>query len=225
MDSYAFISYQTSDKTVAGRIKNELASIGIASFLAHEDIEVSKEWRIKILEELTKADLFVCLLSKEYYSSPWCVQESGIAAFRAGMKIIPLSIDDSVSQGFISYLQSNIIDANKDLLGYLLPGLMEHNPKQATDGIIRWIGRSSSYKGAEANFQLLLPYISKLTDEQILTLLELSANNKQVHNSGLCATEYIPPLLKSHGHLLSTEKREILKGICDRRLDLLNKAK
>jgi len=214
MDSYAFISYQTSDKAVAGQLKEVLASFGINSFLAHEDIEVSAEWRIKILEELKKADLCVCLLSQSYYSSPWCIQESGIAAFRDGMTIIPLSIDGSVPQGFISYIQSTKID-DKVSLNHLLPGLVKHNAKQATNEVIKIIGSSKSFRGAEANFQLILPYISLLTDEQIMTLLEVSAKNNQVHHAGLCATEYIPPLLKSHGHLLSTEKRELLEEICN----------
>jgi hypothetical protein len=48
---YAFISYQTEDKQIAGRIKSLLETIGVKSFLAHEDIDVSEEWRIKILEE------------------------------------------------------------------------------------------------------------------------------------------------------------------------------
>lgn len=44
MYCYAFISYQTADKQIAGRIKELLESIGITSFLAHEDIDVSEEW-------------------------------------------------------------------------------------------------------------------------------------------------------------------------------------
>ncbi len=220
MDSYAFISYQTSDKALAGRVKNELTSIGINSFLAHEDIEVSAEWRIKLLEELKKADLFICLLSNNYFSSLWCVQESGIAAFRESITIIPLSIDGCVPKGFISHIQSKKIDKDKDLLDHLLPGLIMHNPKQTTNGIIKIIGKSRNYKYAEANFQLILPYLNKLTDEQITTLLEVSAQNDQVHHAGLCATEYIPRLLKTHGQLLSTEKREFLNSICQGRLAL-----
>jgi hypothetical protein len=216
MDSYAFISYQTSYKAIACRVKEELASIGINSFLAHEDIDVSADWRIKLLEELKKADLFICLLSKSYFSSAWCAQESGIAAFRDSITIIPLSIDGGVPEGFISNIQSTKVDADKVSLNHLLPGLVKHNAKQTTDEIIKIIGRSNTYDWARENFQLILPYINKLTDEQIMTLLKVSANNSQVYRG---ATEHIEPLLKSHGHLLDTEKRVLLEGICDRYLD------
>jgi hypothetical protein len=67
--------------------------------MAHEHIEVSVEWRAEILRQLGLAVLFVPILSARYYSSIWCKQESGIAAFR-GMTIIPLSIDGALSQGF-----------------------------------------------------------------------------------------------------------------------------
>ena len=44
---YAFVSYQTDDKVVAGKVKAVLEGLGIPAFLAHEDIGVSEEWRIK----------------------------------------------------------------------------------------------------------------------------------------------------------------------------------
>jgi hypothetical protein len=49
---YASISYQTGEKLVAGQLQALLAKLGVKSFLAHEDIQVSEEWRHKILEEL-----------------------------------------------------------------------------------------------------------------------------------------------------------------------------
>jgi hypothetical protein len=77
--------------------------------MAHQHIEVSEEWRLEILKQLAAADLFIAILSANYYASIWCKQESGIAAFR-GMTVIPLSIDDSIPQGFIAHIQSTRID-------------------------------------------------------------------------------------------------------------------
>lgn len=55
----AFLSYQTDDKAVAGAIKQLLDLLSAESFLAHEDIEVSAEWRLVIIQELMAADLFI----------------------------------------------------------------------------------------------------------------------------------------------------------------------
>jgi len=213
---YAFISYQTADKEIAGRIKEILQRVGIKAFLAHEDIEVSEEWAEKILKEIRKADFCICLLSKNFLESSWCLQESGIAAFRKKMTIIPLSIDGRKPEGFIAKIQSTKIDASNLYIHDLIPGIVKHNFKEGISIIIDIIGKSGSYRGAEANFQMILPYIDKLKDYQIKKLLEHAVSNNQVNDAGLCAREYIPPLLKSHGHLLKEKDRAFLQSVCNK---------
>jgi hypothetical protein len=210
----AFISYQTSDKIIAGKIKTLLAELCIPAFLAHEDIEVSEEWRLKILEEVALADLFICLLSENYYQSIWCIQESGVAAYRKDMSIIPLSIDGSIPQGFISHIQSTRIAPERFSSNDLIPIIAKRDVSWAIDLIIDLIGKSRSFRGAEANFQLLLPYTTRMFDAQAIRLLEKAAENGQVHHAGLCAKEYLPPLLEKYGHLVSTATLDFLKKIC-----------
>lgn len=64
---YAFVSYQTANRLVAGRAKAVLESLKILTFLAHEDIYVSEERRRKIPEEIGKANIFVALPSSDYW--------------------------------------------------------------------------------------------------------------------------------------------------------------
>jgi hypothetical protein len=77
----AFLSYQTADKLIAARVAGLLSKLKCTAFMAHEDIQVSQEWRLQIIQELGVADLFVPILSANYYGSIWCKQESGIAAY------------------------------------------------------------------------------------------------------------------------------------------------
>ena len=213
---YIFISYQTADKHVAGEIQNILEAVGIESFLAHEDIEVSVEWRGKILEEIGKANVFISLLSEGYYSSSWCVQESGIAAYRKNMTEIPLSIDGRIPEGFAGNIQSTRIDPEHVSLIDLLPGLIRHDFELGTNLIIEIIGRSGSFRNAEANYSLILPYLENLSEEQIKVLLEKIRANGQIHHAGQCAKEFIPPLLENYGHLLEPEDLKYLKEVCER---------
>lgn len=210
---YAFLSYQTGEKLVAGEVRVLLDSIGIKSFLAHEDIQVSEEWRHKILEELGKADLFIPLLSKAYYGSPWCMQESGIAAFRDGLTVIPLSLDGSIPPGFIGHIQSTKVEPGAILVGNLLPGLAKKDVAFVIDLIIEKIKRSGTFRGAEANFAMVLPFIGKASDEQILRLLQVSMANGQVLHAAQVAHEFLPPLVKSYGHLLDDNDREVLAKV------------
>ncbi|MFN9108778.1 MAG: toll/interleukin-1 receptor domain-containing protein, partial [Bacteroidota bacterium] len=213
---YAFVSYQTQDRVIAGKIKALLAKANISAFLAHEDITVSEEWRLKILAEIAIADFFICILSASYYQSPWCLQESGIAAFRSDMIIIPLSIDGTIPQGFIGHVQSTRINPEYVSLNDLIPGIAKRNTPAAIDAIIEIIGTSGSYRGAEANFELILPYSNKMSDAQAIRLLEKVAVNGQVHHAGLCANKYIPPFLEKYGGLIAPDTLKYLQDVCAR---------
>jgi TIR domain len=208
----AFMSYQTADKLIAARVSELLGKLGCTAFMAHEDILVSEEWRIRIIQELEVADLAVLILSKNYFGSIWCKQESGIAAFRK-ITIIPLSTDGTVPEGFIGHIQSTKIDPEAPKFIDLLPGLAKHDVKSLIDALIKIIAQSGSFRGAEANFQLLLPYIDKASREQVVTLLNESTANDQICHAGLCATTYLPPLFKSHGQFMEEGTRNELAGV------------
>jgi len=212
---YAFLSYQTGEKEVAGEVRDLLASLGIKSFTAHDDIEVSEEWRQKILEELGKADVFIPLLSQAYYASPWCMQESGIAAFRDGLAIIPLSLDGSIPPGFISHIQSTKVQPGKIELSSLLPGLAKKDVNFVIDFVIEKIKRSASFRGAEANFAMIVPLVGKATNDQILRLLKISSANGQVLHASQVAHEFIPPLVEKYGNLLDPDDLEKLKQVVE----------
>ena len=200
---YAFISYQTDDKAIAGKIKYLLTNVGVSSFMAHEDIDVSEEWRLKILEEIGKADLFVSVLSRKYDESLWCIQEAGIASFRKEMTKIPLSIDGSIPKAFAGNIQSIKIDIKNIQLQDILPGILKADFETGIEIIFKLIEGSGSFRGAEANFQQLLPYIDSLSPKQGKKILEIAINNDQVHYASLCVSEYIPPIMIKYGSLLS----------------------
>ena len=164
------------------------------------------------MNEIETADLFVPILSANYFSSIWCKQESGIAAFRK-MTIIPLSTDGAVPQGFIAHIQSTKIDPQSPKYADLLPGVAKHNVAFVIDKLIAKIGRSGNFRGAEANFELILPYLGKATKEQVVQLLDVSTANVQVCHASLCATKYLPPLVESHGKFMNAERLAELRGV------------
>jgi hypothetical protein len=208
----AFMSYQTADRLVAANVAKLLEDIGIQCFMAHEHIEVSVQWREEILRKVGLADLFIPILSQRYYESIWCKQESGIAAFRR-ITIIPLSIDGSIPQGFMSPFQSTFLENSNPTYQKLVPGLATHDVRFLISAITTLVGQSKTFRGVEYNFQLVLPYLGQATGAQIVELLGVSHRNNQVHHASLCAREYLPPLMKSHGHLLQDNVRTELENI------------
>jgi hypothetical protein len=208
----AFMSYQTEDRLAAAAVAHMLEGLGIQTFMAHEHIEVSVQWRDEILRQLGLADLFVPILSQRYYVSIWCKQESGIAAFRR-MTMIPLSADGSIPQGFMGHIQSSLLQGLQPTYQQIFPGLAAHDITFTINAIINIISRSGNFRGAEYNFQLLLPYLNRATDAQIVQLLNACHRNGQVHHASLCARDYIPPLMRSHGHFLQPQTRTELEQV------------
>lgn len=99
-----FLSYSTEDKHLAGKIKVELEKIGIRSFLAHEEIDVSSVWRAEIRKHLNACDLFLPIVTDNFNKSSWANQESG-HSFANHKTIIPLIFDETRITGLIEELQ------------------------------------------------------------------------------------------------------------------------
>jgi hypothetical protein len=203
------MSYHNSEKAIAAAIAKELNTVAVESFMAHEDIDVSQEWREALLGELDHSHFFIPVLSEAYLTSPWCLQESGIAAYKK-LTIIPLSIDGTTPPGFISYFQSTRIDPKKPELKSLLPGLAKHDITFTLDTLIQRFGKSGGYRTAEANFETLEPYLARATDEQMATLLTLSAQNSQIYDAGGIHAP-LTPLIRKYGHLLNPDDLLTLK--------------
>lgn len=99
-----FISYSSKEKKLAGAFAKFLAEFNFDVFLAHNDIEPSKEWEEEIVEQLKNSHVFVPIITENFKSSNWADQESGIA-FIQGLKIIPINVQLH-PYGFLGRYQS-----------------------------------------------------------------------------------------------------------------------
>jgi hypothetical protein len=88
-----------------------------------------------------------------------------MAAYR-GITIIPLSIDGSIPEGFMAHIQSTRIDPKDLNAAPLITAIARRDKVFAIDGIINIISGSGSYRRAEANFELILPYLKDASREQ-----------------------------------------------------------
>ncbi|HQT03915.1 MAG TPA: toll/interleukin-1 receptor domain-containing protein [Thiotrichales bacterium] len=74
--SKIFISYKSEDASVADKIKLMLDSFGFETFQDKVNIEPSDQWQQAILCELMSCDMFLCVLSKNFLNSAFCLQET-----------------------------------------------------------------------------------------------------------------------------------------------------
>jgi len=78
-----FISYSTKNKIDAGNISNILKMNGFKTFLAHDNIEVSQEWRDEIIKHLNNCKGLLAIVTDDFVESCWTHQECG---YVMGMK-------------------------------------------------------------------------------------------------------------------------------------------
>ena len=101
-----FFSYSHEDRTLAGKIATLMTENGFDVFLAHEDINVSEEWREEIFKHLRSCNVLLALLTPSFEKSVWANQEAGYMRGKEG-KVIPLIVGETSIKnfGFLEALQ------------------------------------------------------------------------------------------------------------------------
>jgi TIR domain len=206
----AFISYSHEDRRYAAQLKQVLGAFGIGAFMAHEDIDVSHQWRDRIIEELKRCDLFVALLSKNFMASKWAPQEVGFIVSRPEVKIIPISLDDTVAFGFINHIQSKRVSTDGVTNDFLLPALLHHFPRALFWHLIGAIANANSFRSGEAALKRIVPHFADLTVAEVKTLTEHCVKNSQIWDAGDCFKIYLPALIKARGKDMGVKNRRAL---------------
>ena len=84
-----FISHVAPHREAAHRLKEALARFQVAAFVAHDDIEPTKEWQAEIERALRTMDALGAIIGPGFLESRWCDQEVGFALGR-GKLVLPL---------------------------------------------------------------------------------------------------------------------------------------
>jgi hypothetical protein len=122
-----FLSYNTLDKGFAGDLKDAMESEFSATvFLAHECLEVSQEWRGRILEELRSCDVLIALVTENFRVSNWTDQEVG-HALAGGKRIVPIYTPEL--HGFLAAIQGIRISGTIEELSSTIGTQLHLTPK------------------------------------------------------------------------------------------------
>jgi hypothetical protein len=196
-ETRAFISYSHMDRKRGAEAKAVLAEVGIEAFLAHDDLQVSDEWRERIIEELKRCDFFVPLLSANFLESKWAPQEVGFIISRPEVSIAPVSLDGTMPFGFISHIQARVVKKDGITRELLVEPLAKRTPRKIVPGLIRLTSNASNYRSAEARMLPLVPLFPKFTADEAQALAKASVDNSQIWSAGLCRNEYLPAFIEA----------------------------
>lgn len=197
-----FISYSNADRELAGNIKTHLQQeYGFNVFLAHDDIQPTREWEEEILSSLSSCDVFIPIITEHFYDSEWTDQETG---FALGRDILIISIKFGKNpRGFLkkyqAYNHRNVESTYKKILKIIVENA--DLSEAALDSLLRKFGESNSYDSAGNRIYLLLEFESKLSTSQKNEILNLAASNRQIRESNRAKSRLRRFIAENEGEL------------------------
>lgn len=172
-----FLSHKAEHKIETAKIQEELATYGIASFVAHNDIEPTREWQDEIENALHTMDVLVALMTEEFQQSNWTDQEIGFALGRKKQVIAVRMGTDPY--GFIGRYQAVTATWDNATDG-IVKALMKH--ERMIDIYIELMRKCNSFARGNKLAEYL-PYIESVTDTQAKEMVKIFHNNNQVSGS------------------------------------------
>jgi hypothetical protein len=170
-----FVSHLSSNKSRMSAMKASLANWGVSAFVAHEDIEPTREWMNEVEAGLHTMDALVAVVEPGFKESDWCAQEVGFALGRS-VDIIPLRAGLNPFGFFGKFqgiqIKGKIPDHVANEIVLLLLKKPKHRPR-----ILECMSRAFSTLPSSLKLKLieLFDSWSVVNDEQVKSLLETSS--------------------------------------------------
>lgn len=105
-----FLSHRAEDRKSVSMIAEGLGKLGHRTFVAHDDIQATREWRDEILHALKTMTHFVGIVTDGFHDGSWTDQEVGCAFARADVKRIFVKLSNSDPKGFAGFEQAATSD-------------------------------------------------------------------------------------------------------------------
>lgn len=152
-----FISHLARHRRFAADLQDRLLSFGVSSFVAHNDIEPTREWQDEIVTALATCDGMLAPLHPGFHESKWTDQEIGYAMGRQVLIVTARLGTDPY--GFIGKFQSmngngkNAVALAEELFDIL----REHAMTRAriAQAVAALFCQSESFAEAKNNMKLL----------------------------------------------------------------------
>jgi hypothetical protein len=192
------MSHVSIHKVLVSEIKASLTGKGIDSFVAHEDIEPTKEWLEQIQLALDTCDALVAFLTDDFHESKWTDHEIGYSVARRVL-IIPIRLELD-PYGFISRYQA-LTPRTKDpskIAESVFEVLCGHalTERRIAEGLVSQFSNSDSFADAKVNVRLL-DKIRNWTPELLREVEQAADKNYQIKQS-FGVPEKVRFILSSH---------------------------
>jgi len=213
-----FVSHTSSHRQKVSELAAELNKFAFSCFVAHDEIEPSREWQEVIELALRSCDVLLAYVTPDFNDSNWTEQEVGWALGRE-LVVVPLRVG-AVPYGFFgSYQALSILEADTAwiaatkisrsislaVLGLQRPGAGRLLPRM-TDTAVQAFCSSRSYDATIRRFDIIrhIPK-SSWTKGHIDAVITALTTNRQISDCILPldvptpAPEAVTKLFAQHG--------------------------
>jgi len=211
----AFLSHKAEYKSQATSLKEHLERYGVSSFVAHKDIQPTKEWVQEIENALLSTDLLVALLTDNFHDSDWTDQEVGVVLGRH-VPIIPVRIGRD-PYGFIGRYQG-LTGSWNDVpkMASEIFDVIVNNPvtmTKAKKSAVNSLKGAESYEESKFLVRHVLPRFAKLENPYPEEVIAAFNKNPQVRDC-FAARSNLPSLLyRWTGNQYDIEGRMIVQRV------------
>ena len=187
-----FLSHVSKDKVLVTSIKSCLADFGISAFVAHKDIEPTKEWIDVILEALESCHALAALLTPNFHESKWTDQEIGYCLHRRiPMLSVRLGMDP---YGFLGRFQGLPGSEKPQVVADQIFGVLIKKPEVVSDLAAALVDQFVKCKYYQISHHYL-KLLNRLPD--VLTAEQLDQIEKAVKtNAVLKEAHFMPEKVK-----------------------------
>lgn len=202
-----FLSHHHAHRVLAGQLRERLKLYGIDTFVAHDMIEPTMQWRDEIEAALGTCDALAALLTPEFLESKWCDQEVGTALGR-GRCIVGIK-QGADPHGFIGKYQA----VNGDTSPWAAPNITDRvvhalwanpqtRPLMDRSAAVAY-AESTSFDNARTNFARVRELGADEWTEEMVEMVETAGRENRQLEEGVSLeretyNEPIPALLKEH---------------------------
>lgn len=195
-----FLSHVSAKKTEVALVKDELLGYGIDGFVAHTDIEPTREWQTVIEVALATCDALAAFLHEGFHESDWTDQEVGLALARRAL-IVPL-IFDLPPYGFMGRYQGEgcadkqPVDIASGLFNILLGDAALRSKLE--DGLITALCDSESFNQANERARRVSANVQNWTPDRVEKLRRAKESNVDIRD-GFTAGPIVDRIVQQYG--------------------------
>ena len=188
-----FVSHRDKHKILATELAESLEKFGISSFVAHDTIEATKEWRREILQGLESMEIMLVFLTDDFHESSFTNQEVGYALGR-NVPILSLKLGKNDPPGFIGNEQAlrgslDNITSNIVALSKLIAKKLNRSDRLQS-GLVNAFAESNNYYATKERFERLKENVTTLTDGELEIIIDAYSKNDQLHGAIYLGNHY-----------------------------------